>query len=125
LNNLQESKEIPINLNQFLLTQEAFWPCSYQSLPLIIGSSFVEVIEDCKQKVSLDVLFVIYGNLREKTQNFPVTLNFIKTHITVNSTHIRVYHSNLLQEEVFLLLSKYLRKESPQAAPQRMEEKLA
>ena len=122
---MQESKEIPINLNQSLLTEEAFWPSSYQSLPLIIGSSFVEVIEDCKQKVSLDVLFVIYGNLREKTQNFPMTLNLIKTHIAVNSRHIRVYHSNLLQEEVLLLFAKYFRKESPRAAPQRREEKLA
>ena len=122
---MQESKEIPINLNQFLLTQEAFWPSSYQSLPLIIGSSFVEVIEDCKQKVSLDVLFVIYGNLRKKTQSFPMTLNLIKTHIAVNSRHIRVYHSNLLQEEVLLLFAKYFRKERPRAAPQRREEKLA
>ena len=115
---MQESKEIPLNLNKFLLTQEAFWPCSYQSLPLIIGSSFVEVIEDCKQTVCLDVQFVIYGNLREKTQNLPMTLNLIKTHISVNSRQIRVYHSNLLQEEVLLLFAKYFRKESPRAAPQ-------
>jgi hypothetical protein len=65
---------------------------------------FVISIDDCKQKVSLDVLLAIISQIREKTQNLPVTLTLVKN--TFDSqiwAHWDPNHANLLLEEVLLL----------------------
>ncbi len=66
---------------------------------------FADGIDDCKQKVSLDVLLAIISQIREKTHNLPVTLNLLqKTFDSQYRAHWDPNHANLLLKEVLLSL---------------------
>ena len=58
--------------------EQPFLPSSSRFLPSILKKIIVDGIDDCKQKVSLDLLLAIITQIREKTHNLPVTLNLLQ-----------------------------------------------
>ena len=102
---LQEPREIPVNLNHSLLTLSSLLrPPHLDFCHRFSEVIFVDGIDDCKQKVSLDVLLAILSQIKEKTHNLPVTLNLLQnTFDNQFWAHRDPNHVNLFLKEVLLL----------------------